>query len=57
MTNLVVTTDDETAVVVREAFEAAVMTEAEMLTARDRWLGRRDGFEEWLGEEGASDVA
>ena len=33
------------------------MTEAEMLTARDRWLGRRDGFEEWLGEEGASDVA
>ena len=57
MTNLVVTTDDETAVVVREAFEAAVMTDAEVLTARDRWLGRRDGFEEWLGEEGASDVA
>ncbi|WP_050347675.1 CobW family GTP-binding protein [Arsenicicoccus sp. oral taxon 190] len=57
MTNLLVTTDAETATVVREAFEAAVMTEAEMLTARDRWMGRRDGFEEWLGEEGASDVA
>ncbi|WP_409483930.1 GTP-binding protein [Arsenicicoccus dermatophilus] len=56
-TRLVVTTDDETAAQVTRAFEESVMTDAEMVTARERWLGRQDGFEEWLGEEGAAEVA
>lgn len=32
------------------AFEAAVMTDAELVAAQSQWLGRPDGLEEWLGE-------
>ena len=49
-TRLVVTGDVATLARVQVAFDSALMTEAETLTARDRWLGRPDGFEQWLGE-------
>lgn len=49
-TRLVVTTDEETAAQVRAAFDDAVMTDLEMLTAQARWAGRDDGFASWLGE-------
>lgn len=50
MTRLVITTDEETACVVREAFQAALMTDAEMISAQARWAGRDDGFGQWLGD-------
>ncbi|GAB76835.1 GTPase, G3E family [Austwickia chelonae] len=49
-THLVVTTDEETAQVVSSAFDAAIMTDAEMISAQARWAGRDDGFGEWLGD-------
>ncbi|WP_116112616.1 GTP-binding protein [Austwickia chelonae] len=49
-TRLVVTTDEETAQVVSSAFDAAIMTDTEMVSAQARWSGRDDGFGEWLGD-------
>ncbi|MBW3084700.1 hypothetical protein KEM60_00889 [Austwickia sp. TVS 96-490-7B] len=49
-TRLIVTTDEETALQIREAFDDAVMSDAEMMGAAVTWAGRDDGFAEWLGE-------
>lgn len=35
----------------RDAFETALMSDAEMTRARGDWAGRPDGFEDWLDEE------
>ena len=48
-TRLVVTGDEETINQVEAAFDAAIMTDAEVITAQAVWAGRSDGFEQWLG--------
>lgn len=48
-THLVVTAHVDDVEEVRAAFEHALMTDAEMVGAAERWVGRPDGFEEWAG--------
>ena len=49
-TRLVVTGLGEDPTRVREAFEASLLTDAELSRGLARWAGRDDGFDPWLGE-------
>ncbi|NHC14791.1 CobW family GTP-binding protein [Motilibacter deserti] len=48
-TRLLVTGVDHDPAVLRRAFDSALMTDAELATGLDRWAGRPDGFDAWLG--------
>jgi len=49
-TRLVVTGVDESPERVAQAFARALMTDAELAAGLDRWVGREDGFDEWMGQ-------
>jgi G3E family GTPase len=49
-TRLVVTGLDEDPSRVSEAFDASLLTDAELAQGLARWAGRSDGFEPWMGE-------
>lgn len=51
-TRLVVTGVDEDPARVRSAFEACLLTDAELAAGLHRWTGRPDGFDRWLGRVG-----
>jgi len=49
-TRLVITGVDHDPVLVREAFERALLSDVELGRGLDWWVGRDDGFDPWLGE-------
>ena len=49
-TRLVVTGVDEDPERVRSAFAGSLLTDAELAAGLQRWVGRADGFDAWLGE-------
>ncbi|PWJ54917.1 GTPase, G3E family [Quadrisphaera granulorum] len=49
-TRLVVTGVEEDPALVRDAFAASLLTDAELARGLARWAGRSDGFEPWLGD-------
>lgn len=51
-TRLVVTGLNEDPERVRTAFDACLLTDAELAAGLDRWAGRADGFDRWLGRIG-----
>lgn len=56
-TRLVVTGVDEDPERVLTAFAESLLTDAELAAGLQRWVGRPDGFDAWLGEVGADEVA
>lgn len=50
-TRLVVTGSDHDADLVCEAFDRALLTDAELARGLDWWAGRKDGFGPWLGDD------
>ncbi|NHC47242.1 GTP-binding protein [Motilibacter aurantiacus] len=48
-TRLLVTAVDHDPALLRRAFDTALMTDAELASGLERWVGRDDGFDAWLG--------